>query len=108
MSPLETVLPLVVPKPEQSQANISYLDNSVEIHKHTEKENSSSSMTLFICILTSRMKNLAVFTFDQVFFNRETGLMFIPAMGEKEGKKEPQMRVRLPLFLLPQPTETSG
>lgn len=34
------------------------------------------------------MKNLAVFTFDQVFFNRETGLMFIPAMREEEGKKK--------------------
>lgn len=29
------------------------------------------------------MKNLAVFTFDQVFFNLETGLMFIPAVEEK-------------------------
>lgn len=29
------------------------------------------------------MKNLAVFTFDQVFFNLETGLMFIPAVREK-------------------------
>lgn len=34
------------------------------------------------------MKNLAVFTFDQVFFNRETGLMFIPAMREKEERKK--------------------
>lgn len=29
--------------------------------------------------LTSRMKNLAVFTLAQVFFSLETGLMFMPA-----------------------------
>jgi len=33
------------------------------------------------------MKNLAVFTFDHVFFSLETGLMFIPAVSEKEEKK---------------------
>lgn len=36
---------------------------------------------------TSRMKNLAVFTFDQVFFSLETGLMFISARREKEEKR---------------------
>lgn len=30
-------------------------------------------------LLTSRMKNLAVFTLAQVFFSLETGLMFMPA-----------------------------
>lgn len=30
------------------------------------------------------MKNLAVFTFDQVFFSLETGLIFIPAMSKRE------------------------
>lgn len=30
-------------------------------------------------MLTSRMKNLAVFTLAQVFFSLETGLMFMPA-----------------------------
>lgn len=30
-------------------------------------------------LLTSRTKNLAVFTLAQVFFSRETGLMFMPA-----------------------------
>lgn len=33
------------------------------------------------------MKNLAVFTFDQVFFSLETGLIFIPAMSEREKKR---------------------
>lgn len=40
----------------------------------------------FFFFFTSRMKNLAVFTFDQVFFSLETGLMFIPATSEKEEK----------------------
>lgn len=30
-------------------------------------------------LLTSRMKNLAVFALAQVFFSLETGLMFMPA-----------------------------
>lgn len=41
----------------------------------------------FFFFITSRMKNLAVFTFDQVFFSLETGLIFIPAMSEKEEKR---------------------
>ena len=36
-------------------------------------------------LLTSRMKNLAVFTLAQVFFSLETGLMFMPA---ERGKAE--------------------
>lgn len=32
-------------------------------------------------VFTSRMKNLAVLALPQVFFSRDTGLMFIPAMG---------------------------
>lgn len=32
-------------------------------------------------VLTSRMKNLAVLALPQVFFSRDTGLMFIPATG---------------------------
>lgn len=39
------------------------------------------------------MKNLAVFTFDQVFFNLETGLMFIPATSEKEKRAMDQSQV---------------
>lgn len=36
--------------------------------------------------LTSRMSNLAVLIFDQVFFSLETGLMFIPAFSSKGGE----------------------
>lgn len=38
------------------------------------------------------MKNLAVFTFDQVFFSLETGLMFIPAVSEKEKNRGSEWR----------------
>lgn len=64
----------------------------MKIHKQKDPEYNSSSVSapcgrfFFFFFFTSRMKNLAVFTFDQVFFSLETGLMFIPATSEKEEK----------------------
>lgn len=45
---------------------------------------SQTSQPLNCCIMfTSRIKNFAVLALLQVFFSRDTGLMFIPAVGEK-------------------------
>lgn len=51
------------------------------------------SITKSCTVFTSRMKNLAVLALPQVFFRRDTGLMFIPAM-RRHGFKYYYLRQR--------------
>lgn len=49
---------------------------------------------------TSRMSNLAVLTFDQVFFSLETGLIFIPAFSSKGHKEDAETRAKEHIIIL--------
>lgn len=40
--------------------------------------------SMYLCFLTSRISNLSVLTLLQVFFSLATGLMFIPAVRQKQ------------------------